>query len=287
MNFGVVFPQTEFGSDPAAVKDFAQAAESLGYMQVLAYDHILGANPDRPGGWQGPYTHQDAFLEPLTLFSFMAAVTHRLVFTTGVIILPQRQTALFAKQAATLDVLSSGRTRLGIGLGWNKVEYIAQNEDFHRRGQRIEEQIHLLRLLWTQELVTFQDRWHTIPDAGLNPLPIQRPIPIWMGGVADIVLRRAARLADGWMPGSSAAGAAPALEKLRRYLAEANRDPARFGIEPRIPFGGGNPDTWRRAIEEWQAAGATHLDIITMSAGFDSPVKHLAAMEAFAKVAFD
>ena len=200
MHIGLVYPQTEYPADPAAIRDYAQAAESLGYSHVLAYDHILGANPDRPGGWSGPYTYQTPFIEPFLLFSYMAAAAHRLGFISGVIILPQRETTLVAKQAAVLDVLCGGRFRLGVGTGWNEVEYIAAGYDFHTRGRRQEEQIEVLRLLFTQELVTFKGRFHDIPDAGLNPLPVQRPIPIWLGGHADAVLRRVARLGDGWLP---------------------------------------------------------------------------------------
>ena len=196
MKFGVVYPQVEFGNDFKAVRDYATLAEELGYHHVLAYDHVLGANPERPGGWNGPYTHQTPFQEPLVLFAFMAGVTTRIRFTTGIIILPQRQTALVAKQAATLDVLSGGRLRLGVGIGWNEVEYSALNQDFHNRGRRIEEQVEVLRLLWQQPLVTYSGRWHTIPDAGLNPLPIQQPIPIWFGGHSEPVLKRTARLDD-------------------------------------------------------------------------------------------
>ncbi|MBX7251491.1 MAG: LLM class F420-dependent oxidoreductase, partial [Candidatus Promineofilum sp.] len=201
MHIGLVYPQTEYPADPAAVRDYAQTAEALGFSHILAYDHVLGANPDRPGGWTGPYTYQTPFMEPFVLFSHMAAVTTHLGFATGILILPQRETALVAKQAATLDVLCGGRLRLGIGTGWNEVEYVALGQDFHTRGRRQEEQIEVLRALWTQELVTFKGRWHDIPDAGLNPLPVQRPIPLWFGGHADVVLRRLARLGDGWMPG--------------------------------------------------------------------------------------
>jgi probable F420-dependent oxidoreductase len=175
MQIGVVFPQTEIGNDPAAIRDYAQAAVGLGFSHVLAYDHVLGANPQRPGGWSGPYTHLTPFHEVFVLFGYLAAVTHQLGLTAGVIILPQRQTALVAKQAASLDVLSGGRLRLGVGLGWNEVEYTSLNENFHNRGKRIEEQVELMRKLWTDPLVNFKGKWHTIPDAGLNPLPVQRP----------------------------------------------------------------------------------------------------------------
>lgn len=285
MKIGAVYPQIEFPSDPVAIKEYAQALENLGYDYVIAYDHVLGANPDRPGGWGGPYTYQNPFQEPLLLFSFMAGVTQKLGFTTSIIILPQRQTALFAKQAATLDVLSGGRTRIGAGLGWNEVEYISLNEDFHNRGKRLEEQIQVLRLLWTQELVNFSGRWHTIPDAGINPLPVQRPIPLWFGGSAEPALRRGARLADGWMTNyRTPAAAAPALETLRRFLIEAGRQPSDFGIDVRIGYGDGNPETWKALVEDWQKAGATHIGINTMGVGFDSPAKHLAALEKFAQI---
>ena len=190
MQIGVVFPQTEIGNDPAAIRDYAQTAEGLGFSHVLAYDHVLGANPQRPGGWSGPYTYLTPFHEVFVLFGYLAAVTHKLGLAAGVIILPQRQTALVAKQAASLDVLSGGRLRLGIGLGWNEVEYTSLNENFHNRGKRIEEQVVLMRRLWTEPLVDFKGKWHTIPDAGLNPLPVQRPIPVWFGGSAEAALRR-------------------------------------------------------------------------------------------------
>ncbi len=282
MKIGVVYPQTEFGHDPIAIREYAQTIEGLGYTHVIAYDHILGANPNRPGGWQGPYTYENVFMEPLILFSFMAAVTQKLEFTTGIIILPQRQTAVFAKQAATLDVLSGGRTRLGVGLGWNEVEYLALNQDFHTRGKRIEEQVLILRQLWTQELVNFTGRWHTIPDAGINPLPVQRPIPIWFGGHADAVLERVARLGDGWMPGyRTPADAQPAMDKLDRYLAGAGRNRDQLGLQVRLPYGEGNPETWRDLIRGWEAIGATHLALNSMGHGFKGPAAHLAALHTF------
>jgi probable F420-dependent oxidoreductase len=280
MQIGAVFPQTEFGNDPAAIRDYAQTVEALGYTHVLAYDHVLGANPNRPGGWQGPYTYKTPFHEPFLLFSFMAAVTRKLGFATGIIILPQRQTALVAKQAATLDVLSGGRLRLGVGIGWNEVEYIALNEEFGNRGKRVEEQVDLLQKLWTQELVTYTGKWHTIPDAGLNPLPVQRPIPLWFGGHAPGVMRRIAQSGAGWMPNfRSVAEAQPALDLLDQQLAAAGRSRADIGIEPRLNYGDGNPDRWRRSVDEWQAAGATHVTINTMGCGFATPADHLAALK--------
>lgn len=284
MRIGVVFPQTEFGNDPGALRAYAQAAEDLGYKHILAYDHVLGANPARSGGWRGPYTYKNPFHEPFVLFSFMAAVTQQIEFTTGILILPQRETALVAKQAAALDVVSGGRLRLGVGIGWNPVEYTALNQDFHTRGRRVEEQVHVLRRLWTEPLVTFDGRWHHIPDAGLNPLPVQRPIPIWFGGYADVVLRRIARIGDGWMPGHrTAADARADLEKLARYAAEAGRQPDEIGLEPRLQYGTGGPEVWRQVISAWQAVGATHLSVNTMGLGFDTPAAHLAAIQKFSQ----
>jgi probable F420-dependent oxidoreductase len=284
MQTGLVYPQTEYPTDPAAVRDYAQTAEALGFTHVLAYDHVLGANPDRPGGWSGPYTHRDPFMEPFVLFTYMAAVTTRLGFIPGILILPQRETALVAKQAATLDVLCGGRFRLGVGTGWNEVEYVALAQDFSTRGQRQEEQLEVLRLLWTQELVTFKGRWHDIPDAGINPLPVQRPIPLWFGGHADVVLRRAARLGDGWLPGFRTAEAAREhLDRLDGYLAEAGRDRATFGLEPRLHWGNGDLDALGRALEGWRAAGATHISLNTMGAGFRTAGEHLAAIRHFAE----
>ena len=288
MKIGVVFPQTEFGSDPVAIRDYAQAAEALGFAHIVAYDHVLGANPDRPGGWSGPYTHLTPFHEPFVLFSYMAAFTTTIEFAPGIIILPQRQTALVAKQAATLDVLSGGRLRLGVGLGWNEVEYIALGEDFHTRGRRIEEQVALLRELWTKPLVTFSGRWHTIPDAGLNPLPIQRPIPIWFGGYAEDALRRVARLADGWMCGERPVSKArPLLDQFDRFLREAGRDRSAIGLEARMSYGDGKPDLWRQTIEEWKSVGATHVSFNTMGKGFNTADAHLNAIREYSKLIGD
>ena len=246
MKIGLVFPQTELGNDPAALRDYAQTVESLGFSHVLAYDHVLGANPDRPGGWQGPYTHKHPIHEVFVLFSFMAALTTRLEFITGILILPQRETAVVAKQAASLDVVSNGRFRLGIGVGWNKVEMEGLGREFHTRGKRIDEQIDLLKLLFTQELVTFNGNWHRINDAGLNPLPVQRPIPIWLGGHADAVLRRLARKGDGWLPGFRTAEAAkPSLEKIEHYLVEYGRSRSDIGLEPRLHYADGQ-EAWQK-----------------------------------------
>ncbi len=284
MKIGVVFPQTEFGNDPGAIRTYAQTVEALGYQHILAYDHVLGANPNRPGGWQGPYTYQTSFHEPFILFSYMAAVTQRVGFATGIIILPQRQTALVAKQAASLDVVSGGRLRLGIGIGWNEVEYTALNENFRNRGKRMDEQIVLLQQLWTEPLVTFRGQWHTIPDAGINPLPIQQPIPIWFGGHAEAVMRRLAQRGAGWMPNFRTPTEAQAtLETLDRCLAEVGRARSDIGIEPRVSYGDGQPARWHELSEAWRAVGATHLTVNTMGCGFTTPDQHIAAVRHFAE----
>jgi probable F420-dependent oxidoreductase len=284
MRIGVVFPQTEFGNDPKAMRDYAQTSEGLGYSHILAYDHVLGANTDRARPLQGPYTYQDPFHEVFVLFSFMAAVTSRVEFTTGILILPQRETALVAKQAAALDVISGGRLRLGIGIGWNWVEYEALNQDFHTRGRRVEEQVELLKLLWTQPLVSFKGQWDKIEDAGINPLPLQQPLPIWFGGHADPVLKRVARIGDGWLPNyRKAEDARLSVEKISSYLEETGRDPDSVGLEPRVWYGDGDPEEWQRTIKEWIDLGATHLTFNTMRCGFKSPAEHIDAIEMFAK----
>src|SRR5687767_2151403 len=195
MRLGVVFPQTEIGSDPAVIRDYAQAAESAGF------DHVLGSVLERFDklGRRPPYTDQSPFHEVFVLFGFLGACTRRLELVTGIVILPQRQTALVAKQAAAVDVLSGGRLRLGIGVGWNTVEFEALGENFKNRGKRVEEQLEVMRLLWTKDLVTYDGQWHRVPDAGPRPLPSQQPIPAWMGGDSGVLIRRPARLADGWI----------------------------------------------------------------------------------------
>jgi probable F420-dependent oxidoreductase len=283
MKIGIVFPQYEFNGDPAAIKDFAQAAEALGYHHVLTYDHVLGANPDRPGGWHGPYTYEHAFYEPFGLFTFMAGVTKELGFITGILIAPQRPTALIAAQAATLDVLCHGRFRLGLGSGWNEVEYQALGYDFHQRGKRLDEQVDLLQALFTQPLVTFEGRTEKVIDAGLNPMPVQRPIPIWFGGHHDNVLRRVGEKGSGWLPGFRvAADAEPSLATIRKYAQAAGRDPAGIGLEPRVNYGEGDRAIWETSVKEWRAAGASHLSFNPLNAGLKTPGEHLRAMEQFA-----
>jgi probable F420-dependent oxidoreductase len=282
MQLGVIFPQTEIGADPVGVRDFVQAAEDLGYAHLIVFDHVLGADVAHYPGWQGPYTHRDMFHEPFVLFGYLSALTQRLELVTAVIILGQRQTALVAKQAAEIDVLSGGRLRLGVGIGWNAVEYEALQENFHNRGKRSEEQIAVLRALWTQETVDFHGRWPTITHAGINPLPVQRPIPLWLGGRAEAVVERVGRLADGWFPQFAPDDAGrQTLERMHNYARAAGRDPASIGVEGRISLQGTTPDTRAKDAAAWQELGVTHLSINTMRAGLDSPAAHIAAIERF------
>jgi probable F420-dependent oxidoreductase len=281
MRIGVVFPQTEIGTDAAVIREYSQAAEQLSYQHILAYDHVLGANPASRPDWRPPYTYQSTFHEPFVLFGYLAGLTKTIEFVTGVLILPQRQTALVAKQAAALDLLSGGRLRLGIGIGWNPFEYEALSEDFSNRGRRSEEQVELLRRLWTQELVNFDGRWHKISDAGINPLPMQRPIPIWFGGGHDRVLRRLARLGDGWFPQLSPERCRAAIEKISTYAREAGRDPKTIGIEGRVTISAEWVETWHEQIQAWKEVGATHLSVNTMNAALSNPAAHIDAIRRF------
>ena len=282
MRIGVIFPQTEIGADPAGVRDYAQAAEALGYDHLLAYDHVVGANPASRPNWNPPYTHKDPFHELFVLFGYLAGMTRKIELVTGIVILPQRQTVLAAKQAAAVDVLSGGRLRFGIGIGWNHVEYEALGENFKNRGRRSEEQIEVLRALWTKELVTFEGRWHKITDAGLNPLPVQRPIPIWFGGGAEPVIKRIARLGDGWMPLFPPDDKCRALiDKMQSYAREAGRDPRSISIEGRVAIANRSPDDWVKDISAWKRLGATHIPVNTMKAGLSSPSAHIDAIRRF------
>jgi probable F420-dependent oxidoreductase len=275
MKIGVVFPQVEIGPDPAVVRDYAQTAEGLGYTHLLAYDHVIGADIANRPNWRGPYTLQTQFHEPFVLFGYLAGLT-RLELVTGVIILPQRQTVLVAKQAAEVDILTGGKFRLGVGVGWNEVEYEALNETFRNRGRREEEQIEVMRLLWSQESVTFKGRWHSIPGAGLKPLPIQRPIPVWVGGSTDPAFQRIGRIADGWMPQFRPdADGVRKVELVQQYTRDAGRDPAKLGMEARLSLGNTPRSEWRSDIERWQQLGATHLSINTMNFGLKSPQEHI------------
>ena len=285
MQIGVVFPQLEIGSDPVAIRDYAQAAESLGYDHLLVYDHVLGANRETHEWLRGPYRHPDAFHEPFVLFGYLAGLTQKIELVTGILILPQRQTALVAKQAAEVDVLSNGRLRLGIGIGWNSVEYEALNEDFTNRGRRSEEQIEVMRALWANDLITFKGRWHTITDAGINPLPVQRPIPIWFGGYDDRVLRRIGRIGDGWIiaggGNTPTPGTTSAVERVKGYTKDAGRDSSGMGFEKVIGYGDATLGKGIEIVREWEDAGVTHLSLNTMNSGLATPSDHIEAIRRF------
>ncbi|MCW2520471.1 MAG: putative F420-dependent oxidoreductase, Rv2161c family [Mycobacterium sp.] len=282
MRIGVVFPQTELGGDVGAVRAYGERVEELGFKHILAYDHVVGADPDVHVGWNGPYDVRTTFHEPLVMFGFLAAITRSLELVTGVIILPQRQTALVAKQAAEVDLLSGGRLRLGIGIGWNAVEYEALGEDFGTRGKRSAEQIALLRRLWTERTVTFDGTFDRVTGAGLAPLPVQRPIPIWIGAASTPGYRRAGRLADGWFPMMEPGPRLDAaLADIERGAADAGRDPASIGMEARVSFDG-DYDAVAGQITAWSTAGASHLSVNTMGAGLGDVDAHL---DVLAKIA--
>jgi probable F420-dependent oxidoreductase len=282
MRIGVTFPQNEITADPVAVRDYAQAAEGLGYTHLLAYDHVLGADITNRPNWGDRYTQHSLFHEPFVFFGYLAGVTANLEFVPGVIILPQRQTALVAKQSAEVDVLTGGKFRLGIGVGWNDVEYQALGENFKNRGKRSEEQIAVLRALFTDEVVTFHGQWHHIEAAGLNPMPVQRPIPIWIGGSSEATLKRVGAIGDGWFPQRPPDETARQMvERTREYARAAGRDPASIGFEARVSIAGMTPDEWARQVEGWRDIGATHLTVNTMKAGLRSPQEHIDAIRRF------
>ena len=278
MQFGAVCPQSEIGADVGAVRAYAERVQELGFAHILAYDHVVGADPAVHAPWRGPYDISTTFHEPLVLFGYLAAVTP-LELVTGVIILPQRQTALVAKQAAEVDLLTGGKFRFGIGVGWNAVEYEALGKSFTDRGRREEEQMVLLRRLWTERSVTFNGDYETVTGAGLAPMPIQQPIPIWLGGSSPAAYRRVGKLADGWfpqvVPGSKLDDARAVVEAAAK---DAGRDPADIGMEGRVSWGEGGVDTLVDHVERWQAAGASHLSVNTMGAGFGSVDAHLDAL---------
>jgi probable F420-dependent oxidoreductase len=283
MQIGVVFPQTEIGADPLVIRAYAAAVEELGYAHILAYDHVVGADPAGHPGWSGPYNVDNQFHEPFVLYGYLAAITS-LELVTGVIILPQRQTTLVAKQAAEVDLLTGGRFRLGVGLGWNPVEYEALDKDFSTRGRRLAEQVALLRRLWTEPVVTFRGRYERVTAAGLAPLPVQRPIPIWFGASTLPGLRRAGRLGDGWFPQGRPG---PELDKsiaiVRGAAEAAGRDPTAIGMEGRVGLSHG-PDEAVVQVHAWRALGATHVAVNTMGMGATSVDGHVAAL---AQVASD
>ena len=283
MRIGVVFPQTELGGDPAAVRAYGQGVEQLGFTHILAYDHVVGADPTVHQGWQGPYDIDTTFHEPFVVFGYLAAITS-LELVTGVIILPQRQSVLVAKQAAEVDLLTGGRFRLGVGLGWNAVEYEALGEKFTNRGTRSEEQVEVMRKLWTERSVSFSGKYHTLTGAGLAPMPVQRPIPVWFGAASDRAYERAGRLGDGWFPMMDPGpGLDYAREQVKRAATAAGRDAESLGMEGRVSWTG-DREKAVQDIAAWKDAGATHLSVNTMNAGLRNVDEHLAALEQVAAV---
>ena len=282
VNIGVVFPQTEIGPDAGAVRAYAQAADELAFTHVLAYDHVVGADPAVHKGWDGPYDVRTNFHEPFVLYGYLAALTS-LELVTDIIILPQRQTALVAKQAAEVDLLTGGKFRLGVGLGWNAVEYEALGKNFADRGRRMTEQVALLRRLWTEQSVTFTGNFETVTGAGLSPLPVQRPIPVWFGAQSRPAYVRVGQLADGWfpqVPPGRLLDEAKAI--IDRAATDAGRDPALIGMEGMVRWGEGRADGIVADVRRWQAAGASHASISTMSAGLGGVDGHIEALAAAA-----
>jgi probable F420-dependent oxidoreductase len=285
MRIGVVFPQTEIGADAGAVRAYAEHVEGLGFTHLLAYDHVVGADPEIHVGWDGPYDVHSTFHEPLVTFGYLAAVTTSLELVSGILILPQRQAVLVAKQAAEVDLLSGARLRLGVGIGWNAVEYEALGEDFSTRGRRCEEQVDLMRRLWMENTVSYRGRFHRVTGAGLAPLPLQRPIPVWFGGASPRAYRRIGRLADGWFPMvGPGRQLGEALQLIRQAAAEAGRDPDSVAMEGRVSWRG-NVGELEDELRAWADAGASHVAINTMGAGLESVDDHIAALSTAADAA--
>jgi probable F420-dependent oxidoreductase len=285
MRIGVVFPQTEIGAGAGGVRAYAKHVEGLGFTHLLAYDHVVGADPEIHVGWNGPYDVHSTFHEPLVMFGYLAAVTTSLELVSGILIVPQRQAVLVAKQAAEVDLLSGGRLRLGVGVGWNAVEYEGLGEDFSTRGRRCEEQVDLMRRLWTEETVTYRGKFHRVTAAGLAPLPLQRPIPVWFGGSSPRAYRRIGRLADGWFP---MVGPGPQLDEalrlIRQTATEAGREPDSIAMEGRVSWRG-NVRELADGLHAWAGAGASHVSINTMGAGLGSVDDHIAALATAAEAA--
>jgi probable F420-dependent oxidoreductase len=263
MQLNAWFPTRDIGSDPAKIRDWAQAAEDLGFAHIEVPDHVFGATAR--GDFKPIYNETDPFHETFTTLAFIAAVTKRIGLTSGVLILPQRQTGVVAKQAAEVDLLSAGRLRLGVGVGWNHVEYQGLGIEWHTRGARQAEQISVMRRLWTEDLVTFTGRFHDLQSISILPRPVQQPIPVWFGGSSDAVVKRAARVGDGWMPIMAPdAEAAAKLEALRGHLRAFGRDPAKFGLEGWLRMHEAKPDRWAAAAEGWRKLGAQMVMLYPM-----------------------
>lgn len=282
MRLGVTFPQSDIEMDAIATRDFAQTLEGMGFDHMIAYDHLLGAGRRNRPDWAGIHDEHDRFHEVLVLFGYLAGLTESLELVTGILCLPQRQTALVAKQAATIDILSGGRLRFGVGVGWNAVEFEGLGADFGNRGRRIEEQIEVLRLLWTNPTVDLAGTYHSLPDVGINPLPLQRPIPLWYGSGAEKILPRVARLADGWMPNArDPEEIAPQLEQLLTLVAEGGRDPGQFGLQGRLSLRQGGPDLWREYYQWYLKNDFTHFCISTIWCGATTFDEHIEWIQRF------
>ena len=274
MQIGVTLPQTEIGGAVADLRTYAEGVEQLGYRHLVAYEHVVGADPAVYTDWSGPYDIDSTFHEPFVMLGYLAGIT-KLELAPAVIILPQRQTALVAKQAAEVDLLTEGRFRLGIGLGWNQVEYEALGQDFSTRGRRMDEQVALLRRYWTERSITFEGEFDRVTGAGIAPLPLQRPIPLWFGGGSKPAFRRMGRLADGWLPMMTPG---PELDEAMAAIAAsaeaAGRDPQAIGMEGRITWAGDIGQVKREA-DQWRALGATHVSLNTMGSKLGPVAAHL------------
>lgn len=273
MKIGVVYPQTELGGDPEAARQIARATEELGYDHLLAYDHVVGATHDREPKLTGPYTDQDPFHDPFILFAYLAGQTERIEFATGVIILPQRQTALVAKQVADLDLLSGGRLRFGIGVGWNYVEYDALGQDFATRGARADEQIALLRRYWSESLLSFEGRFDRVDRGNILPRP-KREIPIWIGGFKEVAFRRGGTLGDGFIFGGDATSAQEQWGRVEHHLSASGRSSEGYGRDL-ITIAARSVDDCVKNVEAWRGMGGTHASVCTMGMGLDSASAHI------------
>ena len=283
MQLNAIFPTRDIGNDPARIRDWAQAAEALGYAYIEVPDHVFGAAAR--GDWTPNYNEKDPFHETFVTLGFLAAVTTRIGLSSGVLIAPQRQTGLIAKQAAEVDLLSGGRLRLGIGVGWNHIEYEALGTEWKTRGARQGEQVEVLRRLWSGELVTYEGHFHRLEAVTIEPPPVQRPIPIWLGGTSDAVVKRAARLADGWMPILAPDTVAEQkLELLRGEMRAQGRDPSRFGLEGWLRMLADDPQQWGAAADGWRRLGADYVMLYPMfrTPTFDAQIDLLRRFKAVA-----
>lgn len=287
LQIGAVFPQTEIGADPKALATYAIAVEEMGYDYIIAFDHVIGANMTNRSDWKplrgGPpaYTLASMFHEPFVLFGYLSHVTKRVGLATGVLILSQRQAVLVAKQAAEVDVLSNGRLRLGVGIGWNNLEYDALDMNWRNRGKRSEEQVEVMRELWTKKTVTYSGKWHSIPEMGLNPLPVQRPIPIWFGGRSEPLLERIGRVGDGWFANAGPTQVAEGVEKIAAAAEKAGRDPKSIGLEIMESLINRTPEEAAERAQQWKPLDLTHIALNTMGANLSGVDQHLDALQKF------